>query len=162
LVALLVLEGLMVLSERFRWFGFNEARGFTVRITIFLVGLALLAMLLWLAVSLVFRLRFQFTIRSLLLLTLVVAVPCSWLTTENQRVDIVVTDSDGKPIEGATLWFQSLNTTGGTTATNAKGEAVISWNWEPYDCVSVSKPGFRSVEWMKLDQQTPIPVVLGR
>ena len=39
-------------------------------------------MFLWFLAALVFRLRFQFSILALLLLTLVVAVPCSWLATE--------------------------------------------------------------------------------
>ena len=39
-------------------------------------------MLLWLIVAVVFRLRFQFSIRSLLFAVVVVALPCSWLTVE--------------------------------------------------------------------------------
>jgi len=43
------------------------------------VGVAFLVMLLWFIVALVFRWHFQFGIRSLLVLVVVVAVPCSWL-----------------------------------------------------------------------------------
>ena len=39
-------------------------------------------MLLWFLVALVFRRRFQFSLRSLLLLVVVVAIPCSWLSVE--------------------------------------------------------------------------------
>ena len=39
-------------------------------------------MFLWFLAALVFRLRFQFSILSLLLLVVVVAVPFSWLATE--------------------------------------------------------------------------------
>ena len=35
-------------------------------------------MLLWFLAALLFRLRFQFSLLSLLLLAVVVAVPCSW------------------------------------------------------------------------------------
>ena len=42
----------------------------------------MLVMLLWFIVALVFRWRFQFSIRSLLVLTVAVALPCSWLAVE--------------------------------------------------------------------------------
>jgi hypothetical protein len=38
-------------------------------------------MLLWFLVALVFRRRFQFSLRSLMLLVVVVAIPCSWFAT---------------------------------------------------------------------------------
>ena len=40
---------------------------------------------LWFLAALLFRLRFQFSIRSLLLLTVVVAIPCSWLAVEREQ-----------------------------------------------------------------------------
>ena len=58
------------------------AQGVRVLAAIAAVGLFLLLMLLWFFVALVFRLRFQFSIRSLLVLTVAVAVPCSWLAVE--------------------------------------------------------------------------------
>ena len=82
LVVLLAVEGLLLLSERFKWFGFNEHKGWTVLIVVAAVGLFLLLMLLWFIAGLLFRWRFQFSIRSLLLLTLAVAIPCSWLAVE--------------------------------------------------------------------------------
>ena len=39
-------------------------------------------MFLWLVIALVFRWRFQFSIRSLLILMLAVAIACSWMTVE--------------------------------------------------------------------------------
>jgi hypothetical protein len=79
---LLVLEGLLLLSEHFRWFAFNQHKGWTVLIAVASVGVAMLLMLLWFAVALVFRCRFQFSIRSLLVLTVAVAIMCSWLAVE--------------------------------------------------------------------------------
>ena len=76
---LLVVEGLLWLSERFEWFWFNEMKGWTVLIAVAAVGAAMLVMLLWFIVALVLRWRFQFSIRSLLILAVVVAIPCSWL-----------------------------------------------------------------------------------
>ena len=49
------------------------------------VAATLLLMLLWFVVSLVFRRRFQFGIRSLLLLTVVIAIPCSWFAAAGRR-----------------------------------------------------------------------------
>jgi hypothetical protein len=84
-LALLVLEGLLWLSERYRWFWFNEKKGWTVLIGVVSVGVAMLVMLLWWIVALVFRWRFQFSIRSLLVLVVVVAVPFSWLAVKMRQ-----------------------------------------------------------------------------
>ena len=81
-LGLLALEGFLLLSAWFRWFPFNQHKGWTVLIAIAAVGAALLLMFLWFLAALVFRWRFQFSILSLLLLVVVVAVPCSWLATE--------------------------------------------------------------------------------
>jgi len=79
---LLVLEGLLLLSEHFRWFAFNQHKGWTVLIAVASVGVTMLLMLLWFVASLVLRWRFQFSIRSLLVLTVAVAILCSWLSVE--------------------------------------------------------------------------------
>ncbi len=84
-VALLAMEGFLLLSGWFQWFAFNRHKGYTVLIAIAAVGVALLLMLLWFLVAVLFRLRFQFSILSLLLLTLVVAVLCSWLVVERKQ-----------------------------------------------------------------------------
>ena len=49
------------------------------------VGVVLMTMLLWFLVALVFRRRFQFGIRTLLVLTVAVALPCSWLAEEMKK-----------------------------------------------------------------------------
>ena len=82
MLALLALEGFLLLSAWFRWFPFNQHKGWTVLITVASVGVALLLMALWFLAALVFRLRFQFSLLALLLLVVVVAVPFSWLETE--------------------------------------------------------------------------------
>ena len=76
------MEGLLWLSERYRWFWFNERKGWTVLIGVASVGVAMLAHAGWFIVALVFRWRFQFSIRSLLVLVVVVAIPFSWLAVE--------------------------------------------------------------------------------
>ncbi len=86
-LALLVVEGLLWLSERFGWFWFNEKKGWTVLVGVAVVGAATLVMLGWFIASVVFRWRFQFSIRSLLVLTVAVAMPCSWLAVKLQQAN---------------------------------------------------------------------------
>ena len=78
----LAVTGLLFLSERWRWFPFNEHKGWTVLIAVAVVGGAMLVMLGWFIATLVFRWRFQFSIRLLLVLFVAVALPCSWLAVE--------------------------------------------------------------------------------
>ena len=74
---LLVVEGLLWLAERFGCF----PKGYAVLLAVASVALAMLVMLLWFAASLVFRWRFQFSIGSLLVLAVVVAVACGWFAS---------------------------------------------------------------------------------
>ena len=80
IVALLVVEGLLWLSDRFQWPTWHK--GYAVLIAVAAVGVVFVVMLLWLVVALGFRVRFQFSIRLLLILTVVVAIPFSWLAVE--------------------------------------------------------------------------------
>ncbi len=72
-VALLALEAFLLLSGWFRWFPFNQHKGWTVLITVVGVGVALLLMFSWFLAALVSRLRFRLGILALLLLAVVVA-----------------------------------------------------------------------------------------
>ena len=83
LAALLVVEGLLWLSERFCWLSWHI--GYAVLTAVALVAVALVGMSLWFAASLLFRWRFQFSIRSLLVLAVAVAIPCSWIAVERER-----------------------------------------------------------------------------
>ena len=51
------------------------------------LALAMLLMFLWFAAALVFGLRFQFSVRSLLALMLAVAVACGWFVTEREAAE---------------------------------------------------------------------------
>ena len=77
----LIIEGLLWLSE---WFNANGHSGYTFLIAVASVGLAMFVIFLWFLAALVFRQRFQFGIRFLLLLTLVVAIPFSWLAVARE------------------------------------------------------------------------------
>lgn len=78
-LGLSLVEGALLLSERFAWFAFNAHKGWTVLIALAVVVAAVLLLLVWFVACLLLRRRFQFSLRLLLLFTLVVAVPCSWL-----------------------------------------------------------------------------------
>ena len=74
---------LLWLSERFGWLGWHK--GYAVLTCVAVVGVAMLLMFLWFAVALVFRRRFQFSIRSLLALVVAAALPCSWMAVEMKK-----------------------------------------------------------------------------
>jgi hypothetical protein len=78
LLALLVVEFLLFVVDWLRWL----PKGYAVLIAVAAVGVAVLAMFVWFGVAVVFRRRFQFSLRSLLVLTVVVALPCSWFAWE--------------------------------------------------------------------------------
>ena len=80
-VGLLAVEGLLWVWEWSQW----SPKGWPVLIALATIGAAMLLMLVWFAVALLFRGRFQFSIRALLLLTLAVALPFSWLATEMKQ-----------------------------------------------------------------------------
>ena len=62
-VALLAVECLLLLSERFGWFAFSRHKGWAMLICFATVGAAFVLMFLWFLVAVLFRLRFQFSIR---------------------------------------------------------------------------------------------------
>ena len=81
LAGLLAVEGILLAVH---WGG-GFHKGYGVLIALASVGVFLVLMLVWFAVALIFRCRFQFSLRSLLVLTLAVALPCSWLATEMKK-----------------------------------------------------------------------------
>jgi len=80
ILALLIVECLLWLSNRYQWPTWHK--GYAVLTAVVAVGLAFVVMLHWFLVALALRRRFQFSIRSLLVLVIVVAVPFSWLAVE--------------------------------------------------------------------------------
>jgi hypothetical protein len=85
MVGMLALEGFLIASEHFQWFAFNRHKGWTSLIAVAAVGSALVLMLLWFILAVALRRRFQFGIRSLLVLTAAVAVPCYWIAVGMKR-----------------------------------------------------------------------------
>lgn len=84
-IGLVAVECLLWLSERFQWLPLNHHKGCTVLITVAIAATVLLGMLVGFVVSLLFRWRFQFSISFLLVLTVAVALPCSWFMAEIER-----------------------------------------------------------------------------
>ena len=77
----LAVTGLLWLSN---WLGWWH-KGYAVLVAVAAVGVVLASMLLWWLVALVLRRRFQFGLRTLLALVVVVALPCSWLAVEMRK-----------------------------------------------------------------------------
>ena len=78
LLALLAVEFLLFLSQWFRWL----PKGWPVLIAVAAVCVVMAGMFVWLGVALVYGRRFQFSLRSLLVLVVVVALLCSWFMVE--------------------------------------------------------------------------------
>ena len=77
-VALLALEVFLLLSERFEWFAFKQHKGYAPLIAVASVCAAVLLMFLWFLSALVFRLRFQYSLRSLLIFMLLASIGMAW------------------------------------------------------------------------------------
>jgi len=83
ILAILAVEALLWLSDRLGWPAWHK--GYAVLTAVASAGTVLLVMLGWLIGSLVFCWRFQFGLRSLLVLVIAVAVPCSWMAVELKK-----------------------------------------------------------------------------
>jgi hypothetical protein len=86
-VVLLVAEILLFLSEQYQWFPLNQHKGWTVLVAVAAVGVTFLVMLACLVAGLLFKWRFQFSLRSLLLWMAAVAMTCGWLTGEMRAAE---------------------------------------------------------------------------
>ena len=82
-IGLLVVEAILWFSDRFGWLGWHK--GYAVLTGVAAVGVAMLLMVGWFAAAIIFRLRFQFGIRLLFVLVVVVALPFSWLAVEMKK-----------------------------------------------------------------------------
>ena len=82
LLVLLALEFLLFLSQWFRWL----PKGWPVLIAVATVVVVVLGMFVWFGVAVIFGRRFQFSVRSLLVLAVVVALPCSSLAVEMKEL----------------------------------------------------------------------------
>lgn len=86
LAALLLVEGLLFLSDQYDWFAFNRRKGWTVLIAAAIVGGTLLLVALgaawsWAASRWTNRKPFQFGLRPAMLAVAVVGVVCGWFAS---------------------------------------------------------------------------------
>ncbi|MGA2256568.1 MAG: hypothetical protein ABSG53_18120 [Thermoguttaceae bacterium] len=90
LFALLTFEMFLLLAEQYRWLGFfkgkedSELKSITLFIGLTAVPVAGLLAVFWMLFMLGVRRRFQYRLRSLLLLMLLVGVVMSWVATERR------------------------------------------------------------------------------
>jgi hypothetical protein len=84
LLFLLIVEGLVWLSERVGWFGPKLQKGSSVPIAMATIGFAIVVIFLWTFCTLIVRRRLGFSLRRLLLLLLVFAFPFSWMAIDIQ------------------------------------------------------------------------------
>lgn len=82
LIAVLLMQGALFLSSQYRWFWFNESKGYTVLITVAATAIALLLLGACVWISRFTRWKAQFSLATLLLMIPVMAIPCAWLARE--------------------------------------------------------------------------------
>ena len=80
---LLLVEALLFLSNWLGWPAWHK--GYAVLTCVAVVGVAMLVMVVWFVVALLFRRRFQFGMWSVLLLAAAIAIPCIWVAVEREK-----------------------------------------------------------------------------
>lgn len=97
LLPILVMQGVLFLSAHYRWFWFNERKGWTVLITVAATAACLVLAIVWGVIGRFVRAKrpSQFSLATLLLLVPVIAIPCGWLAREmdhtRRQIEIVAT-----------------------------------------------------------------------
>lgn len=99
LCAVLLLQLGLYLSEQYRWFSFNEYKGYTVVLVVAATSILLPLMFAWIVASRFVGGKLQFDLATLMLIVLVIAVPLSWLARElhlaRQQRDVAALHSRG-------------------------------------------------------------------
>ncbi|MFZ1937130.1 MAG: hypothetical protein WCB27_00200 [Thermoguttaceae bacterium] len=105
LIVLLVIEAILLLSKP--WF----PKGYAVLTAIASVGVMMVLMLIWWAAALLFHWRFQFSLRSLLVATVAIAIPFSWLAVEMKkaREQMEAVEAIQEEMEGMALYGANAN-----------------------------------------------------
>src|SRR5437868_15369750 len=82
LFAVLVMQGVLFLSAHYRWFWFNELKGWTVLLAVAATVIVLMLLAGLVVVSCLFKSKSQFSLATLLLIVPVLGVPLGWLVRE--------------------------------------------------------------------------------
>lgn len=85
LFAVLVMQGVLLLSAHYHWFWFNERKGWTVLITVAATAILLLVMAGAVLLSRFTKKKAQFSLATLLLMVPAVAIPYAWLARDLRR-----------------------------------------------------------------------------
>jgi hypothetical protein len=85
LALVLLMQGVLFLSSHYRWFAFNQHKGYTVLITVAATVVLLTLLLGWVLMSWFFKRKQQFSLATLMLMVPVMAIPCGWLGREIDR-----------------------------------------------------------------------------
>jgi len=72
--------------------------------------------------------------------------------------DVIVVDTNGRPLADAKIVGASLSVGGQTAFANKKGEAKIPWAVQETKWISIYKEGYRPVENVNVAQKKPIVV----
>ena len=104
----LAVTGLLWLSNWLEWPAWHK--GYAVLVAVAGVGVVLAVILVWWLAALVFRWRFQFGLRTLLVLTVAVALPFSWLATEinkarEQKAAVAAINNAPFPVSPARILY---------------------------------------------------------
>jgi len=87
LIGLLAAVLLLLAADRFELLGLTRGSGWNVLLAAAVVCLGMLSGILWFVASLLLRRRFQFSLKSVFVLTLIVAILCSWLAVKKQQAN---------------------------------------------------------------------------
>ncbi len=120
ILALLAIECLLWLSHTLAYPAWHK--GYAVLTAVATLGVSLLIMLLWFLGSRLFRGRFQFSIRSLLTLVLIVALSFGWLAAERKkaRQQKELVDQIGNQIGKRSVGYDWQHDAKGSASPNAK------------------------------------------
>jgi hypothetical protein len=80
--------------------------------------------------------------------------------TDCSSPDVIVVDTNGKPVPDAKIVGASLSIGGQATFANKKGEAKIPWAIQDTKWISIQKEGYQPVEHIDAAQRKPIVVKL--
>jgi hypothetical protein len=126
LIGLLAVELLLWLSDRFGRLPWHK--GYAVLTCVAVAGVGMVLMAVWLAVAVILRRRYQFSIRSLLVLVVVVASPCSWLAVKMEEA-------------------RRQNAAVGAIR---RADGIVSYDWQGiYSLLLFPKQKPRSPEWLR-------------
>jgi len=131
LVMLLAVDGLLWLSNRLGWPSWHK--GYAVLTA---VAAMMLLMLLWFGVAALFRWQFQFGIRSLLVLTVAVALPFGWLSWEMTKAKEQKEAADAIRKAGLTITYDYQCDTRGFWTTAIWNSPTWLHNWFGDDFLS--------------------------